>query len=79
MECHPNFKLKMMKLCCQGSQINIFPKSLFLPKTPQKLIKETSRSLILSFLERECAQTFCDASDCFHTLHKLQRMVKIKK
>ena len=41
-------------------------------------MKETSRSLIFSFPARECTQTLCDALDCFHTLHRLQRMIKIK-
>ena len=42
-------------------------------------MKETSRSLLFSFPARECTQTLCDALDCFHTLHRLQRMIKKKK
>ena len=41
-------------------------------------MKETSRSLLFSFPARECTQTLCDALDYFHTLHRLQRMIKIK-
>ena len=39
-------------------------------------MKETSRSLIFSSLARKCVQTLGDASDGFHTLHRLQRMIK---
>ena len=39
-------------------------------------MKETSRSLLSSFQETKCAQTLCDASDCFHTCHRLQRLIK---
>ena len=42
-------------------------------------MKETSRSLLFSFQETKCAQTLCDASDCFHTLLRLQRMIRKKK
>ena len=41
-------------------------------------MKETSRSLLFSFQETKCAQTLCDASDCFHTLLRLQRMIRKK-
>ena len=75
MGSYPNFKLRMMKLCCQGSQIKILQESFFSFKTPYELIQETSRSPF-SFLARECARTLCDMSDFFHTLHRLQRMIK---
>ena len=42
-------------------------------------MKETSRSLFFSFPARKCVQTLYDALDCFHTLHRLQRMIKKKK
>ena len=41
-------------------------------------MKETSKSLLFSFPARECAQALCDTSDCFHTLHRLQRIIKKK-
>ena len=42
-------------------------------------MKETSRSLLFSFPARKCVQTLYDALDCFHTLHRLQRMIKKEK
>ena len=72
-----DFKLKMMKLGCQGSQIKNFQESFFSLKTPYQLMKEPSRSLLFSFPTRKYAQILCDASDCFHTLHRLQRMIYI--
>ena len=42
-------------------------------------MKETSRSLLFSFPARECAQKLCDASDCFHTLHRLRKLIKKKR
>ena len=42
-------------------------------------MKETSRSLLFSFPSRECVRTICDASNYFHTLHRLQIMIKKKK
>ena len=74
MRSHPDFKLKMTKLGCQGSQIKNFQESFFSFKTTWELMKEISRSIFFS--KKECARTLCDASDCFHTFHKLQRMIK---
>ena len=46
---HSNFKLKMMKRGYQVSQNKIFQESFFSLKTPWKLMKETSRSLLFYF------------------------------
>ena len=79
MASYPNFKLKMTKLGCQRSQIKNFQKSFFSLKSLWELMKEISRSLLFSFQETKCAQTLCDASDCFHTLLRLQRMIRKQK
>ena len=79
LESHFDFKLKMTKLCYQGSEIKNFQDSFFFLKSSYELIKETSRSLIFSCPARKCVWTLCDALDYFHTLHRLQRMIKKKK
>ena len=56
MRSHPDFKLKMTKLGCQGSQIKNFQESFFSFKTTWELMKEISRSIF--FQKRNVREHF---------------------